>query len=345
MKKILLSLIAAFTLFGSLQAQVETQVAGKYNGDLYISLGTPIDETTEAITGQNIDIKTGAAAGTVDFALYNFGFGEMLLGDILLPAIGVSEDGDKVKFAENPVINLSFLDGGIEATATLNPTKSYIQGDEIVAVIDVVWTNTGEAPIPIYVMFKGTKLQPVALADTYNGKLFVSAEAPVTDATPAVDGQSMKLAAIEGDPYSFDVTVSNFAVNGTVWGDVTFPATIIAKGTSGFVFNNTTVYEGAFNGGAIPSMWMMSAPECAFNEATAEMTFSFIIADATNADAPATYYAIFKGTKSTPVGITDATIQPAAKQGVYTLSGVKLAPGAKLAKGIYVINGKKTIIK
>ena len=47
-----------------------------------------------------------------------------------------------------------------------------------------------------------------------------------------------------------------------------------------------------------------------------------------------------------PAGIDTPTIDTAAKQGIYTLSGVKLNGEAKdLPKGIYIVNGKKVVKK
>ena len=45
-----------------------------------------------------------------------------------------------------------------------------------------------------------------------------------------------------------------------------------------------------------------------------------------------------------PTGINTPTIDIAAKQGIYTLSGVKLDGEMKdLPKGVYVVNGKKVV--
>ena len=45
-----------------------------------------------------------------------------------------------------------------------------------------------------------------------------------------------------------------------------------------------------------------------------------------------------------PAGINTPTIDTAAKQGIYTLSGAKLGDKVEdLPKGIYIINGKKVV--
>ena len=48
--------------------------------------------------------------------------------------------------------------------------------------------------------------------------------------------------------------------------------------------------------------------------------------------------------KRDPAGINTPTIDTAAKQGIYTLSGVKLGGEVKdLPKGVYIVNGKKVV--
>ena len=157
MQKTLLTLfVSAFALVAGAQ-NVATQVAGEYVGDLWVALGTPVD-TTDADTkmpGQSITMEAGAAEGTIDFALYNFQFAGMSVGDIALDAVPVSaDDAGAVKFGDNPVVPLSLLGGVIQATAQINIAESLVRGDSIYAKIDVVWTN-GPVPTPLNVFFKG----------------------------------------------------------------------------------------------------------------------------------------------------------------------------------------------
>ena len=167
MKKTLLTLfVSAFALVAGAQ-NVATQVAGEYVGDLWVALGTPVD-TTDADTkmpGQSITMEAGAAEGTIDFALYNFQFAGMSVGDIALDAVPVSaDDAGAVKFGDNPVVPLSLLGGVIQATAQINIAESLVCGDSIYAKIDVVWTN-GPVPTPINVFFKGKKTVQAGIGD------------------------------------------------------------------------------------------------------------------------------------------------------------------------------------
>lgn len=167
MKKTLLTLfVSAFALVAGAQ-NVATQVAGEYVGDLWVALGTPVD-TTDADTkmpGQSITMEAGVAEGTIDFALYNFQFAGMSVGDIALDAVPVSaDDAGAVKFGDNPVVPLSLLGGVIQATAQINIAESLVRGDSIYAKIDVVWTN-GPVPTPINVFFKGKKTVQAGIGD------------------------------------------------------------------------------------------------------------------------------------------------------------------------------------
>ena len=108
---------------------------------------------------QTLEVTAAAdiVKGGVDLAIHNFSFGEAPLGDILLPSISVTTDSlNRVVFGKNEPVELSFLDGAIMATAYLDETKSYISGDDIVAYINVMWTNKNPQ-LPIYVLFKGKR--------------------------------------------------------------------------------------------------------------------------------------------------------------------------------------------
>ncbi len=153
MKKLLLTaalLVAAFT--GRAQSVVEA-ISGNYTGDLYISFA-PINDATEPIAGQRVTLAAGEAEGTVSLSLFDFQFNDVPMGDIVVPAVPVSENADgSIAFGENEPVSL-VLGGFIEATAGINPETSHISGGILTADIDVMWTNSGgDAPVPIYVRF------------------------------------------------------------------------------------------------------------------------------------------------------------------------------------------------
>ena len=155
MKKFLLSLVALFLMAGTTHAQtVANEVAGNYTGKLAISLTSKEDLQFGEET-YNV-ILTADGNNTVTFALNNFGFSGMNLGDIVLPNIPVQKQTNgSILFGENSAKTFSFLDGAIVATAKINETSSIIKGDSLIADVDVVWKASED--MPIYVQFKGKK--------------------------------------------------------------------------------------------------------------------------------------------------------------------------------------------
>ena len=168
MKKILLTLVVTLFSMNSLFAQdIAKKADGVYNGKLWISLMSPIDDETEATDGQEIKVFANND-NSVTFALYNFSFMGSVLGDIVLPNIPVTEKDGKILFGEKAPVAFNFAEAGIEATAQLNSTTSFIEGSRIYADIDVVWTNGDN--LPIYVRFDGNKTASTGIANIAAGK-------------------------------------------------------------------------------------------------------------------------------------------------------------------------------
>ena len=86
---------------------------------------------------------------------------------------------------------------------------------------------------------------------------------------------------------------------------------------------------------------MVSAEDC---EISADgLTLAFMLAD----EADNMYISLYEATLTTPAGIETSVVKSAANAGVYTLGGVRVADeiSTRLPKGVYIVNGKKTIIK
>ena len=142
-----------------LSAVDDSQVVGTYTSDLYISLDGPITDEMEAIPGVKVQLTKGNIPGNVNFELRDFYLDpETPLGDIILPNIPLiaSENATDFTFAENDSVSLTLL-GSINALATLNPATSYVQGNTLLANVDVAWLIEGADPYPIYVRAIGSK--------------------------------------------------------------------------------------------------------------------------------------------------------------------------------------------
>lgn len=168
MKKILLTLVVTLFSVNSMFAQdIAKKADGIYNGKLWISLMAPIDDDTDFTEGQEIKVFANND-NTVTFALYNFSFMGSVLGDIVLPNIPVTEKDGKIIFGEKEPVAFNFEEAGIEATAQLNSTTSFVDDNRLYADIDVIWTNGDN--IPIYVRFDGNKTAATGIANIAAGK-------------------------------------------------------------------------------------------------------------------------------------------------------------------------------
>lgn len=166
MKKLLLSVCACLCMATAAFAQnAAKNVSGTYTGDLYISMGAPIDLTDTTlvpIPDQSIQITPSQtdSVSSIDFSLPNFALGELVLGDINLPGIGVVAGDSLYSFAPNAPQSLTFLpgtDSQIDALVSINDSTSSIKNSEAVINIDVVWVMSEDSQMPIYVAFVGKK--------------------------------------------------------------------------------------------------------------------------------------------------------------------------------------------
>lgn len=164
MKKLLLSVCACLCMATAAFAQnAAKNVSGTYTGDLYISLGMPVDTATaEPLPNQSVTITPSQtdSISTIDFNLPNFALGELALGDINLPGIGVVEGDGQYNFAPNDQQSMTFLPGTeaqIDALVSINDSTSSIKNSDAVINIDVVWVMPGGLQTPIYVTFIGKK--------------------------------------------------------------------------------------------------------------------------------------------------------------------------------------------
>lgn len=166
MKKLLLSVCACLCMATAAFAQnAAKNVSGTYTGDLYISMGAPIDLTDTTlvpIPDQSIQITPSQtdSVSSIDFSLPNFALGELVLGDINLPGIGVVDADSVYGFAPNAPQSMTFLpgtDSQIDALVSINDSTSSIKNSEAVINIDVIWVATEDTQMPIYVAFVGKK--------------------------------------------------------------------------------------------------------------------------------------------------------------------------------------------
>ena len=184
MKKTLLSIIAAFALCLTANAQTDwgTNWSNVFKGQLWVALADEVYDD-ETLTPDSVEITLNSAGeiNKIDLTLANFSFMGIPLGDIFLSKIGVVPNAQGFTFMENPDTCLIFGDdpeGQIIADVHLDHNRSYIttlaDGDSLVAYIPVVWKQDDNPNhnVPIYVLFKGkatitTNIKPL-LITTFN---------------------------------------------------------------------------------------------------------------------------------------------------------------------------------
>lgn len=171
MKKLLLSVCACLCMATAAFAQnAAKNVSGTYTGDLYISLGAPVDTAeAEPLPNQSVTITPSQtdSVSTIDFNLPNFALGDLALGDINLPGIGVVEGNGQYNFAPNDQQSLTFLQGTpmqINALVSINDSTSSIKNSEAFVNIDVIWVQSEDTQMPIYVTFVGKKKVPAGIS-------------------------------------------------------------------------------------------------------------------------------------------------------------------------------------
>ena len=335
-------------------AQLAEKIAGQYAGDLYISLGEEINDETEPMPDQTLDITAAADSvkGGVDLAIHNFAFGDIPLGDILLPSISVTTDSlNRVVFGKNEPVELSFLDGAIMATAYLDETKSYISGNDIVAYINVMWTNN-EPQIPIYVLFKGKikKDEPAvntpdlvaASVGPFGGDLYISLGEEINDETEPMPDQTLDItAAADSVKGGVDLAIHNFAFGDIPLGDILLPSiSVTTDSLNRVVFGKNEPVELSFLDGAIMATAYLDETK---SYISGNDIVAYINVMWTNNEPQIPIYVLFKGKR-----IVDAITLPTTSQKdadvVYDLlSGRRIKASEMQRHGIYLVNGKKVL--
>ena len=335
-------------------AQLAEKIAGQYAGDLYISLGEEINDETEPMPGQTLDVTAAvdATKGGVDLAIHNFSFGEASLGDILLPSISVTTDSlNRIVFGKNEPVELSFLDGAIMATAYLDETKSYISGNDIVAYINVMWTNNNPQ-LPIYVLFKGKikKDEPAvntpdlvaASAGQFGGDLYISLGEEINDETEPMPDQTLEVtAAADSVKGGVDLAIHNFSFGEAPLGDILLPSiSVTTDSLNRVVFGKNEPVELSFLDGAIMATAYLDETK---SYISGDDIVAYINVMWTNNEPQLPIYVLFKGKRTVDAITLPTTTQKAADVVYDLLSGRRIKASEMQRHGIYLVSGKKVL--
>lgn len=356
MKKILLSLIAVALFSASAVAQTIADVAGDYQGKLYINLGEPVSDDTEFIDGETVTLVANEN-GTVDFKLNNFAFADMELGNIELTQLMLKFNGNHARFSDVSPVDLVFNQGTemeLQATAELNADLSYIRGERIVVDLPVMWTNVpgSDEPMPIFVVFDGKKMVQDAqisvkdIAGGYEGELYIALMEEITDETEAIDGQKVELEAAGEGAVNFKLP--NFAFGDMTLGDIVLNNIPVRFNGTATSFGETEPVKFVFNEGTEQELHATAVMDVNYSSIWGESLDVLLSVVWTNVpgggEAPINVR--FVGVR-TSTGINNVTIARPVTQGVYSIDGRYLGKdlNQNLTRGIYIVGGQKVLKK
>lgn len=348
MKKFLLSILALCLASTAAMAQTSDAVkasAGLYTGDLYISLGEPIDDKTE-VTGQQTVELTADGASTIQFALRNFAFGDLQLGDIIIPAIEVALQNSKVSFGEKEALRMTLGKGetAIDCAVKILSTSSQIENNKLVVNLDITWFVDG-SEMPIYVRFVGNKVEASAAVKAsvgdYNGDLYVSFD-PINEETEVTAQQTVELTAAGANSINF--ALRNFSFGDLQLGDIVIPNMPVSMNGTKVAFGDMEPLRMLLGEGetAIDCTVKIN-PATSYVENNALIVNLDIVWFSSEEDQTPIYVRF--NSREKVVGLQHVSI--AKKTGrIYSIDGRYAGNSLQgLSRGIYVQDGKKIYVK
>lgn len=183
------------------------------------------------------------------------------------------------------------------------------------------------------------------VAGEYTGDIWIGLGAPVdtTDNDTRLRDQHVTITAGEAEG-TINFSLPNFQFGGAPVGDIELNAVPVFLAETGYVnFGDNPAVPLSLAGGIIQATAQINTAESFINGNMINAKIDVVWTNGDNLPINV----LFKGVKSVPDGIENITAN-AAVTGTYTLSGVCLNTAGStddLPAGIYIINGKKTIIK
>lgn len=183
------------------------------------------------------------------------------------------------------------------------------------------------------------------VAGEYTGDIWIGLGAPVdtTDNDTRLRDQHVTITAGETEG-TINFSLPNFQFGGSPVGDIELNAVPVFLAETGYVnFGDNPAVPLSLAGGIIQATAQINTAESFINGNMINAKIDVVWTNGGNLPINV----LFKGVKSVPDGIENITANDAIT-GTYTLSGVCLNTAGStddLPAGIYIINGKKTIIK
>lgn len=183
------------------------------------------------------------------------------------------------------------------------------------------------------------------IGGTYTGDLYVSVGEAITDETQPLVDQEIAITA-ETSGTTVALSLANFSFGGLPVGDIFIPGVPVAEQADGSViFEENPEVNLSFLEGQILATAKVN--EAASIYADGQLTANLDVVWTNTFDGvPCPIYVRFVSTEKTS-GIGDIELDATAPVAVYTLSGTRVSTSStqQLPKGVYIVNGKKTLIK
>ncbi len=183
------------------------------------------------------------------------------------------------------------------------------------------------------------------VAGEYTGDIWIGLGVPVdtTDNDTRLRDQHVTITAGEAEG-TINFSLPNFQFGGSPVGDIELNAVPVFLAETGYInFGDNPAVPLSLAGGIIQATAQINTAESFINGNMINAKIDVVWTNGDNLPINV----LFKGVKSVPDGIENITANDAVT-GTYTLSGVCLNTAGStddLPAGIYIINGKKTIIK
>lgn len=187
------------------------------------------------------------------------------------------------------------------------------------------------------------------VSGTYTGDLYIALGAPVdTTKDEPIPDQSIQITPSQTDSIStIDFSLPNFGFSGLMLGDINLPGIGVVEGDGQYNFAPNDLQSLTFLPGTDAQIdALVCINDTASSIKNSEAVINIDVIWVTE-DMQFPIYVTFVGKKTVDAGISQVATTETKAKGIYTLTGVRVntTDVKSLPKGIYIVNGKKEIVK
>lgn len=188
------------------------------------------------------------------------------------------------------------------------------------------------------------------VSGTYTGDLYIALGVPVdTTKDEPIPDQSIQITPSQTDSIStIDFSLPNFGFSGLMLGDINLPGIGVVEGDGQYNFAPNDLQSLTFLPGTDDQIdALVCINDTASSIKNSEAVINIDVIWVMSEDTQIPIYVTFVGKKTVDAGISQVATTEAKAKGIYTLTGVRVntTDVKSLPKGIYIVNGKKEIVK